>query len=382
MPPPFLVEFRAFGPQSVYITFAEFQMTRFNRFSQHAALSAILLCFSIAVHADDLQEASKLIKQGQPAQALVKVDTILTRHPRDAQARFLKGVILSEQEQTDEAIRIFTALTVDYPALPEPYNNLAVIYAAQGQYEKAKSALETALHTNISYATAYENLSDIYAKMASQAYDKALQLDRSNSNSKTRLALLKDITPTTVKLTEGKTQIASLDKPVVTAAKAVPATAANVKTETAASSSHPVAAAAIASTEPAKIEPAKPLPVVTQKSLPASDEDILKAVHEWARAWSSRNAGKYLAMYAKDFKTPHNVARSVWEKQRRERIAKPQPITVTIINARVKIKDENTASVSFVQSYRSGSLKSTTRKTLEMTRANGSWLIQAELAGV
>lgn len=349
-------------------------MTRFNRFNQHAALGAIMLCFSIAAHADDLQEASKLIKQGQTAQALVKIDTILTRHPRDAQARFLKGVILSEQEQTDEAIRIFTALTVDYPALPEPYNNLAVIYAAQGQYEKAKNALEAALRTNISYATAYENLSDIYAKMASQAYDKALQLDRSNSNSKTRLALLKDITPATVKMAEGKTQLAGLDKPL--------ATAANAKTEASGVPSHAAATPASARAEPAKVEPVKSLPAVTQKPLPAADEDILKAVHEWARAWSSRNAGKYLAMYAKDFKTPHNLARSVWEKQRRERIAKPQPISVSIINARVKIKDENTASVSFVQSYRSGSLKSTTRKTLEMTRANGSWLIQAELAGV
>src|SRR2546425_9737176 len=76
---------------------------------------------------------------------------------------------------------IFTKLTQDYPELPEPYNNLAVIYASQGQYEKARAALEQSIRTHPSYATAYENLGDVYAKLASQAYDKALQLDSSNS---------------------------------------------------------------------------------------------------------------------------------------------------------------------------------------------------------
>jgi len=61
--------------------------------------------------------------------------------------------------------------------MPEPYNNLAVLYAAEGQERKAAEALEQAIRTNPSYTTAHENLGDLYARMASEAYAKALQLD-------------------------------------------------------------------------------------------------------------------------------------------------------------------------------------------------------------
>ncbi len=59
---------------------------------------------------------------------------------------------------------MFTKLSEDYPELPEPYNNLAVLYAQQKQYDKARTALEMAIRTHPSYAIAYENLGDIYAK--------------------------------------------------------------------------------------------------------------------------------------------------------------------------------------------------------------------------
>jgi tetratricopeptide (TPR) repeat protein len=342
-------------------------MTRFNRFNQVAALCALLLCFSFNASADDLQDANKLYKHGQYAPALGKVDAFLAHQPKDAEARFLKGVILTEQGQTDEAIRIYTALTEDHPELPEPYNNLAVIYAAQGQYDKAKVALEMAIRTHPSYSTAHENLGDIYAKMASQAYDRALQLDRSNSSSKTKLALVKDLfSPSAKTSANNKTQVASAATPASTVAV------------TAASPAVTASAAAPASP---KTEPIAAKPVTTEASAPNLNEEVLKAVHNWASAWSSRNVNKYLSMYAKDFKTPNNEPRSVWEKQRRERISKPQPIAVSISNASVKMLDENHAKVSFVQSYRSGALKSTTRKTLDMSKTNGAWQIQSEHAG-
>src|SRR5882672_4324632 len=144
-------------------------------------------------HADDLQDASRLLKAGQREQALERVNRALAAKPADPQARFLKGLIYTEQGNTREAIEIFTKLTQDYPDLPEPYNNLAVIYASQGQYEKARGALEQSIRTHPSYATAYENLGDVYAKLASQAYDKALQLDKSNTGAQNKLALVREI---------------------------------------------------------------------------------------------------------------------------------------------------------------------------------------------
>ncbi len=153
------------------------------------------LVLAPAVHAqrDDYQDAAKLFQSGQHARSLVMVDGFLKANPKDARARFLKGLIYTEQGKPGEAMQIFTSLTEDFPELPEPYNNLAVLYAAQGQYDKARHALEMAISAHPSYATAHENLGDIYARMASQAYDKALQIDRSNSTAQKKLAMIKEL---------------------------------------------------------------------------------------------------------------------------------------------------------------------------------------------
>src|SRR5205814_9139047 len=132
-------------------------------------------------------------KAGQREQALERVNKALAANPRDPQARFMKGLIFTEQGRQSEAIDIFTKLTQDYPTLPEPYNNLAVIYATQGQYDKARTALEQSIRTHPSYATAYENLGDVYAKLASQAYGKALQLDSSNAGAQNKLSLVREL---------------------------------------------------------------------------------------------------------------------------------------------------------------------------------------------
>ncbi|HAL83769.1 MAG TPA: hypothetical protein DCO83_17285 [Mucilaginibacter sp.] len=154
-------------------------------------IGALLL--SVGAEADELQDATQLFKQGQQSQALSKLNSYLANKPRDAQGRFLKGLVFTEQNKIADAIKVFSDLTQDYPELPEPYNNLAVLYASQGQYDKARLSLEMAIRTHPSYATAHENLGDIYAKMASQAYDRALQLDSSNTTTQTKLAMIQDL---------------------------------------------------------------------------------------------------------------------------------------------------------------------------------------------
>src|SRR5436189_5654927 len=103
----------------------------FVRRTALAAPLAALLLVSGPAFADDVQEASKLLKSGQHQQALERVNKVLAAKPKDAQARFLKGLIYAEQGNTKDATDVFLQLTKDYPDLPEPYNNLAVIYASQ-----------------------------------------------------------------------------------------------------------------------------------------------------------------------------------------------------------------------------------------------------------
>ncbi len=338
-------------------------MNMFKLFSR-AAVLGLLLAITIPVQADELQDANKLFKQGLHAQALEKVNAFLVTKPKDAQARFLKGLILAEQGNTADAITVFTRLTEDYPELPEPYNNVAVLYAGQGEYEKAKNALEMAIRTNPTYATAHENLGDIYAKMASQAYDRALQLEKSNTNTntQTKLALIRELFSKNPRTVAKPTVTAAID-PASAAAPAASATPAVV--------SAPVVT---------QVVPAKPPVTVAAVSADPTAE-VLSSTKEWAAAWSAKNSKKYLAFYAKEFKTPDGSSRSAWESQRKERIAAPKSIHVEVRDAKVKVADDKHASVSFKQTYRASHLNVASSKTLNWVKADGQWLIAEERSG-
>ena len=340
-----------------------------------AALFTALALVSFAVLADDIQDASKLLKSGQPQQALERVNKVLAAKPKDAQARFLKGLIFAEQGNTKDATDVFLALTKDYPDLPEPYNNLAVIYASQGQYDKARGALEQSIRTHPSYATAYENLGDVYAKLASQAYDKALQIDSANAGAKNKLALVRDLVGPAATAT-------AASKPAATTVVA----AAPVAAPTPASTPAPAAAPAPAAKEPAKapvaaVEPAKPAekPAPSAKS---GSTEVIETVQAWAKAWAAKDVDGYLGYYAKDFQTPGGEARTDWEKARRQRISAPKSITVTVDGPKVTLTGDSQARVTFRQGYSSDVLKgANATKTLVLAKTNGRWLIQQERVG-
>lgn len=332
-----------------------------------AALVVAVSGPALAAPADDLREAQKLYAQGKLQPAVEKVDAYLKTQPREPQGRFLKGLLLTEQKKVNEAIQVFTGLTEDFPELPEPYNNLAVLYASLGNYDKAKSALELAIHTHPSYATAHENLGDIYAQLASRAYDRALQLDKNNTTAQVKLAMVKDLF--VAPKPGSRTEAAKL-------AKAEPA-----KTEA------PKAVAPKA--EPAKVEAPKaaspkPEPAKRAESSPRVGDDdkgaIGAAIDAWARAWSAKDVKSYLAAYAPDFDTPDGESRAAWEKQRAERIERPKSIEVTVKIQSVKV-DGDSATAVFRQAYRSDTLKSNSTKTLRLVKVGGKWLIKQERVG-
>lgn len=154
---------------------------------------AAAACVALQVHADDYSDVGQLIRAGKLTEAQAKVDQYLATKPRDPQMRFLKGVIQTESGKPAEAIETLTGLTQEFPELPEPYNNLAVLYASQNDYDKARTALEMAVRLNPAYATAHENLGDIYAKLASQAYSKSLQLEGNNPQAQQKVAALNSL---------------------------------------------------------------------------------------------------------------------------------------------------------------------------------------------
>jgi len=342
-----------------------------------AALCALLIAAPSA-RAAGLDDAAALLKAGQHEQALLQVNKLISSDPKDAKARFLKGVILTEQGDAQGAADVFQRLTQDYPGLPEPYNNLAVIYAEQGRYDQARVALEKSIRTHPSYATAYENLGDVYSKLASEAYDRALRLDASDASERKKLALVREL--------------AAPDQaaPVRVASRpTTPAAAAPVKSPapTVDQATAPVTAAAA---------PAKPLPpaaqsqppavVASAKTLPAApsaaesvDAAVLRTVKAWAQAWSAKDADAYLAFYAPQFKTPDGMPRAQWEAERRARVVGPLSIKVAIRDVKIVRHDDARFAVNFHQAYRSDRFQGHTRKTLELLRVGDDWRIVEEM---
>lgn len=308
----------------------------------------LALLFASLAHADELKDISQMAESGQQAAALERINTYLAANPKDAQAMFMKGIILAESGKRDDAIKAFTDLTDKYPNLPEPYNNLAVLYADAGQYDKAKKALETAIKTHPSYATAHENLGDIYARMASEAYDKALQLDNGNTRAQSKLAMIKDLF-----VTGNKTTLAAKSDSKPNKSDTKPIRPADKK-----------------------VEPAKPA------IEPTTDEaqNVTDAVNNWAKAWSAKDVDKYLSSYADSFKPAKGESRKAWEETRRDRVSKPASINVELANQKVMLDGSDSAKVTFKQSYRAGGKPIRTDKTLMMKKTNGVWLIDQEIA--
>jgi Flp pilus assembly protein TadD len=183
--------------------------TSVHIFRQAAAIALVCSAlagalFPMAAHAqyypgpalayvDDYASVTQLVGAKQLKEALAKADMYLASKPKDPQMRFIKGVVLTEMGQTADAMSLFTTLTQDYPELPEPYNNLAVLQAAQNQFEQARTSLEMAIRTNPSYATAHENLGDVYLQLASQSYTKALKLEPNKTSVQPKLALIRTL---------------------------------------------------------------------------------------------------------------------------------------------------------------------------------------------
>jgi len=322
------------------------------RVTQLWRAGALVMAVALSTPATaDPAQVQDLVRQGRFEDALQAAERDLAAAPKDPELRFLQGLALTELGRRGEAVEVFQGLTSDYPELPEPYNNLAVIYAQQKEYDKARAALEMAIRTHPAYATAHENLGDIYSQLASQAYKKALQLDAGNAGAQTKLALVREL------ISAGSG--AQRPPPAHGAEREVPA---------------PVAASA------ASEAPAAAAPIA-----PAADDELkaaLKArVLAWAAAWSRKDADAYLSFYSPSFVVPGGRSRSAWEAERRQRVGnKPGKISVELEDLQVEL-DGDRARVSFRQHYDSYNFDATASKTLELVRNGDRWQIRREVVG-
>ena len=317
------------------------------------AIVAAAAAFSAsALAATPVEQAQSQLASGDLQGALKTLDKYLAGAPQDAEARFTRGLVLVKLNKTDDAIRVFADLTRDYPQLPEPYNNLAVLYAQQGDYEKARDALEAALATHPAYATAHENLGDIYAALADAAYNRAVMLDQNNQAVRYKQNLINQ-------LDTGIGSASSTPPPAPRPAASAPPT--TVAAEPVLSSSEPVSA-----------------PAASAASAPVDSSGVNSALNTWAKTWSARDVAGYLAAYAPDFVPEGGLSRSAWEQQRRDRITRPSRISVRALNPELVQVGESRVRVSFVQEYQSDTFSDQVNKVLEFKSTASGWKIVRE----
>ena len=255
----------------------------------------------------DYLEAKKIVVQ------------LLDSDKENPQLLFISGVLLSELGEIDEAINVFVSLTKSHPALPEPYNNLAVLYAQNGNFDLAKTALEKSIKTHPSYATAHINLGDLYTRMASESYNQALQIDKSNKNAKTKLSLIKKLF-----------NFQPINKNIVLKGDSE--------------------------------QKSQSFNEIKNKE-EIINENIFVMIDNWKNAWMSQNFDQYIGYYSDNFKNNKGMDLEKWKQFRKPRVINKPSINLKLENIEIS-KNNNLYNVSFTQIYQSGDIDSTTKKTL------------------
>jgi Flp pilus assembly protein TadD len=162
------------------------------------ALTLVLLAVTLGVcvlsaHADELADIQRLQAAGEASSALRKADKALLANPRDAQLRFVRGVLLVELKRDDEALDVFQRMNEDFPELPDPLNNIAVLHAANGRLEPARAALEGALRNDPQHRAARENLADVYVRLAVQLWGELAASAPTNAGLTRKLRLAREL---------------------------------------------------------------------------------------------------------------------------------------------------------------------------------------------
>ena len=361
--------------------------------------------FNSKLLASELKQAQKLQSKGDLKGAFDQVNDYLVTNPKDPNGWLLYGISLINQNKLNEAADLFSKLINLYPDSPEPYNNLAVVYARQGNNDKAVETLLKAFDTHPSYAQVQTNLKTVYAALATQAYNRALNLDNDNKAPRADLGVLDQVyqpvstqtilaTATTVAKPQ---QVAIVTQPQVAVAPA-PVPAANTKLvieerdesegvvpvqppEEPAAEANPTDIAAANTQTTTEPQSEAVSGTETTKSSVLSDAvitEVLAVISNWATAWASQDVSSYLDFYTADYTPGAGVTHKQWVRGRQIRLSKPSFINVDISDISLAEAGNGNVRSVFRQKYQSDTYQDEVYKTLTLTRVNGHWKIATE----
>ena len=263
------------------------------------------------------------------------------------------------------AISELEALQKQNPGNLQLANQLAVLWAAAGDLDRSREALEQALASHPETAAAFLNLRELASQQFAQGYAKAIGQAAPGS----RLAL----------------EASGLELASVQNASAVFQTAeAQRKASELAAAKQQAEKLAMerAATESAKWRESAPR-TNEQSSLvtfgsPRDAELVGRILTQWARAWAQKDFQRYADFYSAAFKTAQFPSKQLWLDHRKPRIIGKSKIIVELDAIRVEFLSDHRAQATFSQRYESGNLKLTTRKKVLLVFEDKTWRIQSE----
>ena len=285
--------------------------------------------FSLA-SINSVEDLQALVVEKKYTQAIEAGDRMLGEHPQWPEVQFLTAYAYQMNKQANKATVMYQQLISQRPELPEPRNNLAMIYLAKGDYDAASKLLVEAINTHISYATAYQNLSRIYTGIASEAYRRALSESKEPAKYTHEIELA------------ALSQLESVDQ-----------------------DSTPLM---VTSSETTGIQ--KPATI---------DVKILlsEQINQWAKAWSDKDFATYTSFYSTDHR-PSFATHSAWVEHRRQRIMRPGFIRIGVSDIQIRAQNHNRAIIDFKQSFDSPTYSDRVKKRLGFRRIGSQWKITDE----
>ncbi len=272
----------------------------------------------------------------------------------------LKAGLKLNNQQTKDAIDIYTKLIKEQPKNLVARNNLAAIYAGQGKLLEAERLILAGIKQHPEFATLYSSLITIKSQHAASALQLALDPNKPRS-PRTPLAAIHTF--------NGNDIQAPVHEPATTQSPtpSTPAVIANPSVKSATPPSPKVSTV----DQPAVEAATSPRPSV-------EDEQLLAFAQNWAQAWSSGDAERYLSYYSEAFIPESKSSFTAWADQRRQRITPDQGIQVQIEEAQVITRTPESAEIRFRQWYQSKTLKARSNKSLTLTWQDGQWKIVRE----
>ncbi len=321
-------------------------------------LTTLISLFIINIaQATSLQEMQTELDSKQYAKAVTTGLELLRQQPDDPRLQFMTAFAFQKNNQAKQAIHYYEKIISAHPELPEPRNNLAIIYLQKGEYDEAVKLLIASLNTNLAYATAYKNLNSIYQGLASKAYRKALSDDLSPTNVLNKIQL---------------TELSELQQPVIVDSIPTQAPTQIAKFDTQLEAPAPAPAA------PAKkpiITKAEVKPVVQTA---ADENQLIQFVKNWANAWSEQQFDQYVSAYSASYRGEY-PDHEEWLKQRRKRVVRADKIKVSLSNFKVKSNSPDIAVIDFHQAYQSSTYHDNVLKRIQLNKINNDWKISREV---